>query len=181
MHCKVDTRMWSGYVQIFSTTALIRMPDIKKSWTNVKNFWFPFGYMFQAEKKKKDMFRRTETYGSLSGTDHTKWLSHVLMTEHRRAGSRCTFWLHPRLILGDYQGFVDFTARKSRYMGQGRNSHIIQISPDLCNQERRNLGQAMEVFRAGVKIHPHSHDVPAKRLLHSVFSHMLYTFFKEKA
>lgn len=53
MHCKVDTRMWSGYVQIFSTTALIRLPDIQRSWTNVKNLWIPSGYMFQALKKKK--------------------------------------------------------------------------------------------------------------------------------
>lgn len=37
------------------------------------------------------------------------------MTEHRRAGSRCTFWLHPSFILGEYQGFVDFAVRKSRY------------------------------------------------------------------
>lgn len=42
------------------------------------------------------------------------------------------------------------------------------------------MGQAMEVFRAGVKIHPHSHDVPAKHLLHSIFSHMLYNFLKKK-
>lgn len=131
MHCEVDTRMWSRYVQIFSTTALIRLPDIQKSWTNVKNLWIPSGYTFQA-LKREDVFQGTEAYGSLSGTDHTKWLSHVLMTEHRRAASRCTFWLHLSFIvgqnLGDYQPFVDFT-RKSRYMDQRRNCHIIQISP----------------------------------------------------
>lgn len=146
MHCKVDTRMWSGYVQIFSTTALIRLPDIQRSWTNVKNLWIPSGYMFQAlkKKKKKDVFKGTEAYGSLSGADHTKWLSHVLMTEHRRAGSRCTFWLHPSFILGqdlgDYQPFVDFMVRKSRYMGQGRNCHIVQISPWSAQSREKEFG-----------------------------------------
>lgn len=143
MHCKVDTRMWSGYVQIFPTTALIRLPDIQKSWTNVKNLWIPSGCMLQA-LKKKDVLKGTEAYGSLSGTDHTKWLSHVLMTEHRRAESRCTFWLPPSFILGqdlgDCQPFVDFMVRKSRYMGQGRNCHIIQISPWSAQSREKECG-----------------------------------------
>lgn len=170
--------MWSGYVQIFSTTALIRLPDIQKSWTNVKNLWISSGYTFQA-LKKRDVFKGTEACGSLSSTDHTKWLSHVLMTEHRRAGSRCTFWMHPSFLLGlglgDYQSFVDFMARKSRYMGQRRNCHVIQISP-WSAQSREKKSQVNDGgFQCSNETTVSFTGCPSKEFITlSIFPYVLY-------